>query len=281
MQIQDGTASITNGSNRVIANSDVDTWIDAQTSFNAGAPVLFSPLGQTEVPYQVTSVTDPSTSASGFWELTLATNYAGATNSAASYAIHIDFTPTAHLPLFSAGDSQTAQLLSRAFTILDGLGGALLTNRQAVANDITLTTTLTEIPDLTTPLTVAQDFRMIYGFVLTSTGTTTGVKFQQYVTDMPSGGTLNTYGANLWVPTGSSSYLYFTSLASIGPLSSNIVTYSAIAQAYPAMMFVQIVGALNIIGEGSNLRMYIAATDNTNTITLKQGSYIELQETAF
>ena len=71
--------------------------------------------------YQVAAIRAPGVSGSGKWEISLAANYAGATNAAAPYAITKDFTPTQGLPLIAAGDNQTQALWNRAMMLLDAI----------------------------------------------------------------------------------------------------------------------------------------------------------------
>jgi hypothetical protein len=120
-QLVKGTVTVTSGQARVIGDATTD-WTDAQTALTAGTPVYFSLIGQAYVPIQVQAFTTPGTSASGFWECTLVTQWIFATTVGASYMLHKDFTPNWDLPIFSPGDSQTAQMLSRMVTILDSFG---------------------------------------------------------------------------------------------------------------------------------------------------------------
>jgi hypothetical protein len=117
-QISAGSVKVTNGSTSVVASPNAD-WGDALVALGYGTPVYFSLVGATEIPRQVITITTPNVSASGNWELTLQAPWSGTTQFFALYVIHKDFTPNLQLPLFSAGDKQIGQLLSRAFTILD------------------------------------------------------------------------------------------------------------------------------------------------------------------
>jgi hypothetical protein len=126
MQTQLGTCSVATDSNIVTGDADAD-WTDASNALAGGQPVLFSVQGDDEIPYPVTSFTfypyvagPPEVLA--YWTLTLSSDYLGATATGALYTIHTDFTLNRDLPLLNPGDTQTAQIISRAFEILDTIG---------------------------------------------------------------------------------------------------------------------------------------------------------------
>jgi hypothetical protein len=121
MQIQQGTCTVTNGDSTVIAGEAVD-WTDAQTANLAGTPVFFSLIGSLEIPRQVTNVTAPNVSGSGFWELTLTSQWDEDSQVGVPYIIHKDFTLRLQLPILSPGDMQTAQMWARMVQILDQFG---------------------------------------------------------------------------------------------------------------------------------------------------------------
>jgi hypothetical protein len=131
-QTQDGLVSVTNGSNVVDATTPDMDWTDADTALGFGVPVLFSVQGDTEVPYPVSSITLDAVAppAGPIWHLTLTSNYVGDTNAAAEYTIHTDFTTNLQIPLPSPGDTQTAQIISRAFETLDTAYGNLAFGQQ-------------------------------------------------------------------------------------------------------------------------------------------------------
>lgn len=118
MQVQDGTADVTNGSATVVASPSTD-WSDAQVALQQGSPCFFSLVGTTEIPVQVLAATSPAISSSGNWELTLVEPWAGDTLLAQLYMIHKDFTPNAGLAIPSAGDKQWAQMYARNVQIED------------------------------------------------------------------------------------------------------------------------------------------------------------------
>ena len=92
MQIKTGTASVTNGSNRVIfATADLSA-ATLQAFFSLDA-VIGAPL------YPIIDIQKPAAaggswtnSASSKWEMFLAVNYAQATNATAAFLIQKDFT---------------------------------------------------------------------------------------------------------------------------------------------------------------------------------------------
>lgn len=114
MQIRTGSADVTNGSATVVASTGND-WTDAQVGS------LFSITGTsaTGVLYTVAAITNPASSGSGKWELTLSAPYAGTTATGQPYQITRDFTPLLSLPLIYRGDTDTAALINRAFALLD------------------------------------------------------------------------------------------------------------------------------------------------------------------
>lgn len=113
MQIRAGTAAVQNGSALVIGDIDAD-WTAATVGSLFGI--------QTEVvSYQIGAKRSPGVSGSGFWELDLTAPYAGDDNELAAYAISVDFSAVFGLPLFSYGDVNSAQNLSRLVGQLDSL----------------------------------------------------------------------------------------------------------------------------------------------------------------
>jgi hypothetical protein len=118
MQISAGTCTVENGSAKVVASDGVD-WSDALVALQYGNPVYFMLQGFSEVPRQAVAAESPNTSASGFWELTLSAPWSGDDASGAEYLIHKDFTKNLGLPIPTAGEQGWAQLLARAFEIID------------------------------------------------------------------------------------------------------------------------------------------------------------------
>src|SRR5262245_56628833 len=120
MQYQTGTVSVTNGSPTVVDSTDAD-WTEVQTALSYGNPVLFSLIGFTEPVIGVIAVAFVT----DHWELTLAVNWAGATQSGASYMIHKDFSVNMGLSFAAGGERNWAQLFTRNMVILDAaFGGA-------------------------------------------------------------------------------------------------------------------------------------------------------------
>ena len=83
--------------------------------------------------------TVPSTSPAYWWEcspvgITLASNYAGVTQTGATYSISQDFTASLSLPLLNPGDINTGALVNRAMRILDALSNPTLTTMGAGAS---------------------------------------------------------------------------------------------------------------------------------------------------
>ena len=119
MQIKTGTASVTNGSNRVIlATADLSAiTLSALFSLDAviGAPVY----SIVDVQKPAASPTAWTNSASGLWEIFLSVNYAQVTNATARFLVQKDF-ETVELDgvkfdfaLFEPTDTQTLPLINR------------------------------------------------------------------------------------------------------------------------------------------------------------------------
>lgn len=116
MQTQDGTVSASDLQNRVIGGTDVN-WEQIE------AGDWFSFIGDGEVPVSILAVYEPGhagNTTTDRWELTLVVNIVGVRTDV-TYTIHSDFSPNNNFPLFSPGDVQTAQILTRSFQILDSL----------------------------------------------------------------------------------------------------------------------------------------------------------------
>jgi hypothetical protein len=128
MQYSKGTCTVSYGSAIVVASADAD-WSDALYALQYGNPVLFSLIGIPEIPRQVISAQSSGTSASGYWELTLAMPWSGETQVGAKYILHKDFTINYGLALATAGERQWDQLISRNMVIIDAnmaIGGNAL-----------------------------------------------------------------------------------------------------------------------------------------------------------
>lgn len=106
-QIQAGTCQVTNGDNSVVSAPGID-WSNVQTGY------WFT---VNNVVYTIASdaVFD---SPSNTWSIDLTADYAGADDSAATYAIHKDFEPIFGFPTFAPGDTQTASLINRSFGMI-------------------------------------------------------------------------------------------------------------------------------------------------------------------
>lgn len=133
MQIRTGSCDVTNGSNVVVASA-LNDWTLAAAGHLFSIPTL-SGAG---VLYTIASTITPELSPSGKWELRLASNYAGATAVAQGYEITKDFTPNLALPLPYRGDTDTAAIISRAFTILDQAVAAINSQLGLIDAQITL-----------------------------------------------------------------------------------------------------------------------------------------------
>jgi hypothetical protein len=179
MQIQTGSVSVTVNNATVVADLGND-WSEAKIALTFGTPVYFSLLGDLEIPRQVYAVTDPTVSASGFWELTLIAPWQGATGTGLAYVIHKDFTPKRGLPIFSPNDRQTAQLMARMVEILDTTWPSA--DRAVLATDLAgvTTTSLVNATGLALPLAIggAAAVRVVFLFDIAwrSTATGTGIK---------------------------------------------------------------------------------------------------------
>lgn len=136
MQLKIGTVTVTSGSARVIGDVNCD-W----TQVVAGAS-WFSLVAPDATVYTVAAKADPAHSGSGFWEVTLNGNFVGTTASGQQYVIHKDFTLNRNLPLFSPGDTQSAQIFSRAMQILD------VTSTLAYATALPINTLILPKPSL-------------------------------------------------------------------------------------------------------------------------------------
>lgn len=108
-----GTVSIDTGTSRVVGNAQSD-W----TQVVPGSS-WFTLVGDTATVYTVQDKTEPGSTLSGFWEVTLDGVFALPSIVGADYAIHKNFTPRRHLPLFDPGDVQRSQIWNRAMWILD------------------------------------------------------------------------------------------------------------------------------------------------------------------
>lgn len=104
-QYQTGNVAVTNGSVNVTGSAEVD-WsaIAANNLFQ----VVDDPLT-----YMIQSVNPVAKT------LVLQSPYQGLTSGAATYAIHLDYTPRFSLPLPGQGDIGTRGLIRRAFQIID------------------------------------------------------------------------------------------------------------------------------------------------------------------
>lgn len=119
MQIKTGTASVTNGSPRVIfATADLSA-ITLQALFSLDA-VIGAPLYPiVDIQKPAASGTAWTNSASGLWEIFLSVNYAQTTNAAAAFLVQKDFETVEidgvkyGFALFEPTDTQTLPLINR------------------------------------------------------------------------------------------------------------------------------------------------------------------------
>lgn len=109
-QYTTGTIAVTSGSAEITGTGTA--W---QTAAISAGAVLY--VGSENVPYFVASVDAEGT-------IQLSAAYQGSTASGLSYSLNSDFLPLLELPSISAGDIHTAQLVTRALTILDRFVGA-------------------------------------------------------------------------------------------------------------------------------------------------------------
>lgn len=120
-QYKDGTVNVTNGS--AIVTTDTGAFIT--NGITAGC--IFT-IVDDHVWYQVASIQSET-------QLTLSSNYAGTTQTGASYTITKDFTPHYNIPVPNKGDIETASLLNRSLQVVDGVLYAY------TANGLTIGTT--------------------------------------------------------------------------------------------------------------------------------------------
>ena len=120
MQIKTGTASVTNGSNRVIfATADLSGITTLQPVFSLDAVIGAPVYSIVDVQKPAAAAGDWTNSASGLWEVFLAVNYAQATNAAAKFLLHKDFETVQigdtkfDFALFEPTDTQTLPLINR------------------------------------------------------------------------------------------------------------------------------------------------------------------------
>ena len=113
MQIKTGLVTVENGSTTITGDASAD-WAQAR------AGCLFYVVGRPQM-YLINSVTynPPVGAADGYWTAVLATPYGEADATDVTYTIVRDFTANYNLPLLSAGDVETASVVSRAFALLD------------------------------------------------------------------------------------------------------------------------------------------------------------------
>ena len=149
-QYQQGTVSVTNGSNVVTGSGTA--W---QTAGIISSNIFTK--SEDNVAYSIASV-DSDT------QITLTANYGGSTSSASNYGITIDFTPNG-LPLLSSGDLNTDAIYNEAMLAIDNdfssLGTAAskdLTDPSAtIWDDGNLVKTISNIDTDTTHVLTVQD----------------------------------------------------------------------------------------------------------------------------
>jgi hypothetical protein len=94
---------------------------DIDDSWSTVLPGEIFTVSASGVPYFIAATESPSTSTSGFWELSLSAPYGGETGVGLAYVICRDFTVFAGLPLLYRGDAESALIYSRAMTMLDAM----------------------------------------------------------------------------------------------------------------------------------------------------------------
>jgi hypothetical protein len=131
MQIKTGTASVTNGNNRVIfATADL-SGITLQAIFSLDAILGAPTYSIVDVRKPAASPTAWTNSASGLWEIFLSVNYAQATNPTAAFLVQKDFISvpvgarTFYPATFEVTDTQTLPLTNRNTTTLAAIVAAL------------------------------------------------------------------------------------------------------------------------------------------------------------
>ena len=124
-QLQAGTVSITNASNRVVASAGTD-W----TAVVPGQS-LFSLPGTTATLMGILTKTAPGSSLSGNWEITLAAALTLGTLAGQTYLIEKDYVTVTisgtnyYLPTLANTDVQYAQIFTRLVTVLGAALAAL------------------------------------------------------------------------------------------------------------------------------------------------------------
>lgn len=102
-----GTVAVVNSSATI--NGTGTIWTG-----NVSAGDLFIVRSANNVVYQVGGLVSNT-------QITLTAPYAGPSANGEDYVIARDFTPNHNIPTISKGDLETAAILTRAFTIIDGL----------------------------------------------------------------------------------------------------------------------------------------------------------------
>lgn len=155
-QIRTGTCTVTNGSANVIASTGND-WSQAAPNSLFSIPATDG----TSALYTVATVVAPGVSPSGFWEVNLTANYAGATSAGAAYQITKDFTPGLGLPIVQYGDTDTAILLNKISLLLEASATAAL-SAASVARKI-LTSDAVKISNATPAIDGTLQFAIAAG----------------------------------------------------------------------------------------------------------------------
>ena len=125
-QIQTGTCEVTSGDASVISSPGNDWSLVKAGHWFSVLNIVYTIAA--DAVFDVPSST---------WSIALTAPYAGADDAAAIYSIHKDFEPLFGFPTFTPGDTQTASLINRSFSMMaaamlnSGLTGA---TAQLVAN---------------------------------------------------------------------------------------------------------------------------------------------------
>lgn len=130
-QIKTGTVALTSGSPRVTASAGVN--------WGAAFPGAVWTRAGSGVIYFVAAVRAPTSAGNSgaTWALDLSAPYQGASETAAAYALHLDFLPGG-TPLLRYGDTEVLTLMNAIAAKADGqaLGGQISTG-QTVPNQTT------------------------------------------------------------------------------------------------------------------------------------------------